>query len=114
SYEFWLGGKWLEILKEIAPQLARVALVFNPDTVPYAGFVHSAEAAASSSAVHVVPAPVSSPSEIEVVIKAFAQEPSGGLILFPDVYTPAHRQSIIELAAGDPLPAGFWLLVFST
>jgi putative ABC transport system substrate-binding protein len=113
-YEFSLGGKWLEILKEIAPQLARVALVFNPDTVPYAGFVHSAETAASSLAVHAVPAPVRSPSEIEVVIKAFAQEPSGGLILFPDVSTAAHRKRIIELAAEYRLPAVYGLLFFAT
>jgi putative tryptophan/tyrosine transport system substrate-binding protein len=113
-YEFSLGGKWLEILKEIAPQLARVALVFNPDTVPYAGFVQTAEAAASSLAVHAVPAPVSSPSEIEVVIKAFAQKPRGGLILFPDVSTVAHRKRIIELAAEYRLPAVYGLLFFAT
>jgi putative tryptophan/tyrosine transport system substrate-binding protein len=113
-YEFSLGGKWLEILKDIAPQVARVALVFNPDTVPYAGFVHSAEAAASSLAVHAVPAPIRSPSEIEMAIKAFAQEPSGGLILFPDVSTAAHRKRIIELAAEYRLPAVYGLLFFAT
>jgi len=113
-YEFSLGGKWLEVLKDIAPQVARVALVFNPDTVPYAGFVHSAEAAASSLAVHAVPAPVRSPSEIEMVIKAFAQEPSGGLVWFPDVSTAAHRKRIIELAAKHRLPAVYGLLFFAT
>src|SRR5262249_28707860 len=113
-YAFSVGGQWLEVLKEMAPQLVRVALGFSPYTVPCAGFVHSAEAAASSSAVHVVPAPVSSPSEIEVVIKAFAQEPSGGLILFPDVYTAAHRKRIIELAAEYRLPAVYGLLFFAT
>jgi putative tryptophan/tyrosine transport system substrate-binding protein len=113
-YEFSLGGKWLDVLKDIAPQVARVALVFNPDTVPYAGFVHSAEAAASSLAVHAVPAPVRSPSEIEMAIKAFAQEPSGGLILFPDVSTAAHRKRIIELAAEYRLPAVYGLLFFAT
>jgi putative tryptophan/tyrosine transport system substrate-binding protein len=113
-YEFSLGGKWLEILKDIAPQVARVALVFNPDTVPYAGFVRSAEAAASSLAVHAVPAPVRSPSEIEMAIKAFAQEPSGGLVLFPDVSTAAHRKRIIELAAEYRLPTVYGLLFFAT
>ena len=112
-YEFSLGGKWLEVLKDIAPQVARVALVFNPDTVPYPGFVHSARTAASSLAVHTVPAPIRSLSEIETVIKAFAQEPSGGLILFPDVSTGAHRKRIIELAAEYRLPAVYGLPFFA-
>jgi ABC-type uncharacterized transport system substrate-binding protein len=113
-YEFSLGGKWVEILKEIAPQVARFALLFNLDTVPSAGFIHSAEAAASSLAAHAVTAPIRSPSELDVVIKAFAQEPRGGLILLPDVSTAAHRKRIIDLAAEYHLPAVYGLLFFAT
>jgi len=105
NFEFSLGGKWLEVLKEIAPQVARVVLIFDPDTVPYAAFVHSAEAAAPSFAVQTFPPPVHDPTEIETVIKAFAQEPNGVLLVLPDITMNIHRQRVIGLAAKYRLPA---------
>jgi putative ABC transport system substrate-binding protein len=114
SFEFSMGGKWLEILKEIAPQVSRVALIFNPDTIPYAAFGRSIEAAASSFAVRPVQAPVRSPTEIEVAINTFAQEPNGALLVLPDTYIAVHRQLVIGLAAKYHLPAVYGLPYFAT
>ena len=111
--EFSLGSKWLELLKEIAPQVARVELIFNPDSYIYAAFVHSIEAAAPSLAVQLVASPVRDPSDIEVAINAFTQEPNGGMIVIPDVYTVAHRQRIIALAAEHRVPAVYGFPYFA-
>jgi putative ABC transport system substrate-binding protein len=114
SFEFSLGGKWLEILKEIAPKVTRVELVFNPDTVPYDAFIGSIEAAAPSFAVQPVTAPVHGPSEIEVAINSFAQEPNGALVVLPDIHIAVHRQLVINLAAKYRLPAVSGLPYFAS
>jgi putative ABC transport system substrate-binding protein len=114
TLEFSLGGKWLEILKEIAPQVVRVAIVFNPDTIPYPAYVRSIEAAASSFSVQPVPTPVRGPAEMEVAIKAFAHEPNGAMVVLPDIYMAAHRQRVIALAAEYHLPAVYGFRFFAT
>jgi putative tryptophan/tyrosine transport system substrate-binding protein len=113
NFEFSLGGKWLEMLKEIAPQVARVALIFNPDTLPHAAFVDSFETAAPSFAVQSVPISVHGPTEIEVAINAFAQEPNGGLVVLPDITFAVHRHQIIGLAAKYHLPAIYGFSYFA-
>ena len=101
-----MAGKWLELLKEIAPRVDRVAFLFNPATAPYAEyFLNPFKAAAASFGVEAIAAPVRDTSELESVIAAQAREPNGGLIVMPDVFTTAHRMEITSLAARYRLPA---------
>jgi putative tryptophan/tyrosine transport system substrate-binding protein len=103
-----IGGKWMELLKEIAPQTARVALLFNPATAPQLQFyIPSIKAAASSVAVEVSDAPVHAKEEIEGVIAAQARIPGGGLIVMPDAFTNTNTELIIALAARYRVPAIF-------
>ena len=106
SFEFSIGSKWLEMLKVVTPHVARVALVFNPRTAPFADmFWGPIEAAAPSFDATPVRAAVGSGAEIGPVLDAFAREPNGGLIVLPDVTTMNHREAIITLAARHRLPA---------
>jgi ABC-type uncharacterized transport system substrate-binding protein len=101
-----LGGKWLELLKEIAPRVARVAMLFNPAVAPYAeSFLNPFKAAASSSAVEAIAAPVRDMSELESVVAAQAREPNSGLIVMPESFTVGHGVEIILLATRYQLPA---------
>jgi putative ABC transport system substrate-binding protein len=101
-----LGGKWLELLKEIVPRVARVALLFNPATATYAEYyLNPFKVAAASFGVEAIAAPVHDWSEFESVVAAQAREPNGGLIVIPDIFTIAHRVEIISLAARYSLPA---------
>jgi ABC-type uncharacterized transport system substrate-binding protein len=104
-YEEGIIGKWLAMLKEIAPQLARVALIANPKSTPYDYFVRAAEKAASSLAVEVVPSPIENVADLERVIESFARLPNGGLVLFPDSTSIQHRDLVVGLAARHRLPA---------
>src|SRR6516164_7257051 len=104
-----LGGKWLELLKEIAPNVARVALPFNPTTAPYAEiYLNHVKAAGASFGVETITTPVRDSSELESVVAAQAREPHGGLIVIPDSFTDAHREEIISLAARYRLPAVYF------
>ena len=101
-----LGGKWVELLKEISPRSLRVALLFNSATLaPLQLFMPSIQAAAASLAVHVSVAPVHAKDEIEGVIAAQARDPGGGLIVMPDGFNLANRELIIALAAQYSVPA---------
>jgi putative ABC transport system substrate-binding protein len=104
-FEATLGGKWLELLSQIAPRLKRVAIVFNPDTAPVSVYMPSFEAAAQSLKVVLIIAPVRSDVEIETAIIALGREPGGGLVVMPDVFTLVHRGPIISAAARNNLPA---------
>jgi putative ABC transport system substrate-binding protein len=101
-----MSGKWLDLLKEIAPRVARVAFLFNPATAPYAEYyLNPFKAAAASFAVEVIAAPVRDMSELESVIAAQAREPNGGLVVMPDVFLNVHRAEVTSLAARYRLPA---------
>jgi len=101
-----MAGKWLELLKEIAPRVNRVAFLFNPATATYFEyFLNPFKAAAASFAVQAVAAPVRDTSELESVIAAQARQPNGGLIVMPDTFTTVHRAEITTLAARYRLPA---------
>jgi putative ABC transport system substrate-binding protein len=101
-----MAGKWLELLKEIAPRVVRVAMLFNPVSATYADYwLNPFKAAALSFAVEAIAAPVRDTSELEPVIAAQAREPNGGLIAMPDSFTDAHRVEITSLAARYRLPA---------
>jgi putative tryptophan/tyrosine transport system substrate-binding protein len=106
TIEVSLGGKWLELLKEIAPRVARVALLFNPATATYAEpYLNSFKSAAASVGVKAIGAPVNDRSEFESVVAAQAREPDGGLVVIADAFTSAHRVEITSLAARYRIPA---------
>ena len=115
SFEFTIGSKWLEALKHVAPAVTRVALIFNPDTAPFAHlFWQPVEAAAPSFDVEPMQAPVRDVGEIERTIAAFARNANGGLMVLPDVSTTNHRDLIIALAARHRLPAVYPFRYFAT
>ncbi len=113
NYELSMGGKWLEILKDIAPRIIRVAAIFNPDNPALAGLSRSIEAAASTLGIQVVQRPSRNAEELERTISAFASEPNGGLLVLLDFVTLAHRDLIIRLATQHRLPAGYALRIFA-
>jgi putative ABC transport system substrate-binding protein len=101
-----MAGKWLELLKEIAPRVNRVAFLFNPATAPFAEyFLNPFKAAARSFALEAIAAPVRDSSELESVVAAQAREPNGGLIVMPQTFTTVHHAEITSLAARYRLPA---------
>jgi putative ABC transport system substrate-binding protein len=93
-------GKWLELLKEIAPRSNRAALLFNPATAAYASiYLNPFKAAAASLGLEPIAATVHDRAELDTVIAAQAREPNGGLIVIPDGFLNVHRADIIALAA---------------
>jgi putative ABC transport system substrate-binding protein len=94
-----LGGKWLELLSEIALGPKRAAIMFNPDTPSASTFMPSLETAARSLKVEAITAPVHDDAEIETAIIALGREPGGGLVVLPDPFTGVHRAAIILAAA---------------
>jgi putative ABC transport system substrate-binding protein len=106
AFEFSIGSKWLEALKEIAPAVKRVALVYNPDTAPFSPlFWQPVVDAARSFAVAPMQMPVRDAGGLAGEIEAFAREPDGGLMVLPEVSTTNNRDLIIALAAHHRLPA---------
>ena len=106
SFEFSIGTKWLEMLKEVAPRVTRIALIFNPHTAPFADlFWRPVEAAAPSFAVVPTMVGAGTFAELEGIVDAFAHEPNSGLIVLPDVSTLNYRDAIIGLAVRHRLPA---------
>jgi putative tryptophan/tyrosine transport system substrate-binding protein len=105
-YEFSVGGKWLDLLKEIAPALTRVGVMFNPETSPQSKFfMRSIEAAAPSRGVQAVVIPLRASADIEQAFAGFAAAPNGGLILPADTFTFMRSALIADLAARHRLPA---------
>ena len=103
--EFSMVGKWIGILKDIAPDLSRVAFMFNPDTAPYYDvFLRSFERQPRSVAVEVSAAPVRDTAEIEQVIARLAQQPSSGLIAASDAFVVLHRDAILNSAKMHRVP----------
>jgi putative ABC transport system substrate-binding protein len=114
ALEGTMAGKWLELLKEIAPRVTRVAFLLNPATAPYAEqFLKAFKAAAESFAVEAIIAPVYDISELEAVVAAHAREPNGGLIVMPSAFATIHRMAIISLAARYRLPAVYPFRLFT-
>ena len=106
NFEFSIGTKWLEALKQIAPRVTRVALIYNPETAPYADlFKRPVEATAPAFAVMPTTVTARSVAELEPALEAFARTPNGGLLVLPDVTNLTHRDQIIALAARHRLPA---------
>jgi putative ABC transport system substrate-binding protein len=113
SFEPAMGGKWLGVLKEAAPNLTRTAVLFGSDTGPTIAFLHAAEAVAPSLGVAVTAIDVLDGSGMERSVAAFAARPDSGLVVLPHRYTVANRGSIIILAARHRLPAIYPFRVFA-
>jgi putative tryptophan/tyrosine transport system substrate-binding protein len=107
-----LGGKWLELLSEIAPGLKRAAIMFNPDTAP-AAYMPSFETGARSLKVDPIITPVRSDVEIETAITSLGREPGSGLVVVSDGFIVAHRAPIILTAARNNIPAVYSLSAFA-
>ena len=105
QYEPGIAGKWLAMLKEIAPSLARVALLANPKGTAYDYFLRNATAAASSLGIEIISSPVDDVADIERSIISLARQGNGGLLLPPESFIYAHRDLVIGLAAEHRLPA---------
>jgi putative ABC transport system substrate-binding protein len=104
-FETSIGGKWLGLLKEAAPHLARVAVIFNPEVGPTGpSYIASVEAAAPALSVQAIKTPIHTAVDIVRGIDAFATEPNGGLLMFPAL-TTGNLETIIQLAAQHRLPA---------
>jgi putative ABC transport system substrate-binding protein len=113
-FEAPLGGKWLELLSEIAPGLKRAAIMFNPDTPALTSiYMPSLDMAARSLKVELITAPVRDDVEIETTIIALGSEPGGGLVVMPDLFTNLHRASITLAAARNNVPAVYWSSSFA-
>jgi putative ABC transport system substrate-binding protein len=104
-FEASLGGKWLELLSEIAPGLKRAASMFNPDMATASAYMPSLETAARSLKVVPIAALVHSDVEIETAIISLGREPGGGLVVMPDLFTFVHRAAITSAAARNNVPA---------
>ncbi len=108
-FEPAMGGKWMEVLKEIAPSVTRVAFLFNPNTAARGAgsgiYLRSFETVASAFAVVPFPTPIQDAAGIERAITAFAHEPAGGLLVPPDTFNTVYRDVIIGAAARHRLPA---------
>jgi putative ABC transport system substrate-binding protein len=111
-FEAFLGGKWLELLSDIAPGLKRAAIMFNPDITPVSIYMPSLETAARSLKVEPIIAPVHSDVEIETAINALGREPRGGLVIRPEIFTFGHRAQIILAAARNNVPAIYGISEF--
>jgi ABC-type uncharacterized transport system substrate-binding protein len=106
-YEEGITGKWLAMLKEIAPSLSRAALIANPNRTPFDYFVRSAKSVASSLAIELAPSPVKDAADIERVIVSFSREANSGLVILPGTAIE-HRDLVIALAARLRLPAVYY------
>jgi putative tryptophan/tyrosine transport system substrate-binding protein len=114
NFEISVGGKWVQLLKEVNPQIPRVAIIYNPKTAPYAGlFLRSLQAAASAFAMEIVELTVHSDADIDTALAVFAKPPGGGLIAIPDSFTVAHRDVIIANAVKYRLPALYGASAFT-
>jgi putative tryptophan/tyrosine transport system substrate-binding protein len=107
NFESSMAGKWVEILKEIAPGVGQVALLFNPQTAPFVPryYQGALETTARSFGIEPRARPVHDARQLESAVTALAREPNGGLIVMPDSFNVIHRERIIELAAVGKLPA---------
>jgi putative ABC transport system substrate-binding protein len=110
--EFSLGGKMLEVLKELAPRVGRVGVMLNPDQPPHVAMWRAIEAVGPSSGLRLVASQVKDPAEIEPAIRAIAEEPNGGLVVLPSPISVVHREPIVALAARHRLPAVYGFSIF--
>jgi putative ABC transport system substrate-binding protein len=114
TYEYSIGGKWLELLKDTAPGTRRVEVIFDPDNPAQVQYVQAIEASAPSFDVQLTLVGVRNAAEVERAINAFAQQPNGALIVAPNAVTTLHRDLIISMAGRHRLPAVYPYRIFTT
>ena len=115
SFEFSIGTKWLEALKQTAPRVTRVALMFNPQSAPYADlFLQPVKAAAPSFSVAPIGTDVRDPIDVDRVFDTLTREPNGGLMVLPDISMINYREAIVALAARHRVPAIYPFRFFAT
>jgi putative ABC transport system substrate-binding protein len=101
-----IAGRWVQLLKEIAPAVTRTALLYNPATAPYADvYIRPFKVAASSFSLEAISTPVHGEAELESMIAAEARVPNSGLVVIPDGFLNVHRETIVSLTAHYKLPA---------
>jgi putative ABC transport system substrate-binding protein len=106
NIESSIGGKWLELLKQVAPAVERIAMLYNPPTSPFAGYyLRPFEAAGPANGVQTSAAAVDSDADIEATLASLARTPGGGFAVMSDAFTGIHREQIVSLAARYRLPA---------
>ncbi len=109
-----LGGKWAELLKEIAPRVARLTLLFNPPSATFIeSYVKPFKAAAASLGMEAIVAPVDDMLELESLVAIQAREPNSGLVVLPDAFTELHLAEIVSLAVRYRVPAINWSRTFA-
>jgi putative ABC transport system substrate-binding protein len=105
NFEFSVGGKWLQLLKQCAPTIGRIAVIFDPANPSWTIFLRAIESAAPSFGVQLTPAGVRDAAEIKQRVAAFARGPNGAVVVLPSPVTNQYRESIIAAAAEQRLPA---------
>jgi putative tryptophan/tyrosine transport system substrate-binding protein len=105
NFEVSMGGKWLELLKQVAARITKVAIIFNPRTMPYTGMLQSIETAAPLFDIAITTRGVADAAELDSAIAAAGRETGTALIVLPDIFNTAHHEQIIALAAQHNVPA---------
>jgi putative ABC transport system substrate-binding protein len=114
NFEAGMGAKWLELLKQVSPATAKVALIYNPNTAPYAGILQSVEAAAPGFGIEVTTRGVADAAGLEPAIAAAGRAAGTAVLVFPDIFTTNHQQQIVALAAQYKVPAVYPYRYFTT
>jgi putative tryptophan/tyrosine transport system substrate-binding protein len=104
-WDLSIGGKWMQLLQEIAPDLKRIGIMYNPDTAPYAPPLIASAKATAARGVAVLECPTRDDREIEAAASSLGNEPHGGLLIIPEPFTNAHRDQIIAQSARFGLPS---------
>jgi putative tryptophan/tyrosine transport system substrate-binding protein len=115
NFEFSMGGKWLGLLKEVSPTVAHVAVLYHPQTAPYAAsFLKPLQAGAAASSVQVQPAEIQDASDVERVIATLPTNSNRGLVVIPSVFMSEHRDLIVAAAGRHAVPAIYPFRFFAT
>ena len=104
SFEYSLGGKWVELLKETVPSLTRILVLLNQENYTYRALLRTIEGAARSAGLHVTAANVRNASQIEAAMDAFGRQPNGGVIVLPDPATTVNLDQLLVAATRNHLP----------
>jgi putative ABC transport system substrate-binding protein len=105
NFEPAMGGKWVEVLKDLEPRIHRIAILFNPETAPYVkNLMPYLKSASAAFQIETIESPVNDAAGIEQAIDSLAREPDGGLIAAPDIFTGRNRELIIRLSMNHHLP----------
>jgi ABC-type uncharacterized transport system substrate-binding protein len=105
NFESGMGGKWLELLKQLSPNIKTIALIFNPHTTPYQGILQSIKVAAPGFGIEITASGVDDTNHLRDTIVAAGRVPGTAVVVFPDIFTTAHRDQIVALIAQARLPA---------